>query len=145
MSALRRLAFVAGAALAPAIGEAQAGNQSPTPANTISVDGGYAFRFGAAGRNEGYYRVVFQGRPVRDQGTPFKYARALDLLAPTPDRAAGDVSAISLRYENDQASAGGGLLSTLPKSASVALRTALAIQKIRHRGWRFVQVYRVAV
>ena len=108
---------------------AQAGNQTPAPVNAISIDGGYAFRFGSNGKNESYYRVEYRGRPVREHGTPFKSARALDLLAPKLDSAGGDVPTIALRYENAQAYAAGGVIEALgAREVPLAALTSLGLR-----------------
>ncbi|MFN0180532.1 MAG: hypothetical protein ACKVZ0_17160 [Gemmatimonadales bacterium] len=117
MSMLRRSASALSALVATAFSvAAQADNQSPTPSRAISIDGGYAIQLGTGGPDKGFYRVVWEGRSLREHGVPFKYARALDLLAPALDRAGGDVPAIAFRYENDRASANGGLLEALGAS-----------------------------
>lgn len=97
----------------PALLQAQAGLQNPAAIGSLSADAGYAVPFGSGSGTEAYYRIVYDGRLVRERGTPFKRASSLDLLAPALQSAAGDVPQISLRYENSQAFAGGGLLSAL--------------------------------
>jgi hypothetical protein len=92
---------------------AQAGGQYPAPVRTISADGGYAIRFEAGAVNQAYYRLEYQGRMVREKGTPFKRASPLDLAAPALDQAAGDVPELLLRYTSNEAVAGGGLLEAL--------------------------------
>jgi hypothetical protein len=106
-SAVAALALVASGA------SAQAGLQNPAPVRAITIDGGYAFRFDSAGENEGYYRLAYKGKPVREKGTPFKRATSLDLVAPKLTKAGGDVPTLAFRYEHDAASAGGGLLEAL--------------------------------
>jgi len=107
------IALGAAGLLPPVALAAQAGDQNPAPIQSISADGGYAVRFGPGGGTDGYYRVSYHGKLVRERGTPFKRASALDLLAPALEHPGGDVPQIALRYENDQAAAGGGLLSAL--------------------------------
>jgi hypothetical protein len=116
MSRLRVIALALVVARPVAFGgalTAQAAAQNPAPIRAISADGGYAVRFAAGSKSEGWYRVTYQGKLIREQGTPFKSAKALDLLAPPSKKAAGDVPALLLRYENDQTFAGGGLVSAL--------------------------------
>lgn len=109
---------------------AQAAAQDPAAIRSLSVDGGYALRFGDASTSDGFYRVVYQGKPVKESGTPFKWARAIDLLAPTPAKVAGDIPTIRLRYENSDAYADGGLLEVLgAKQLPIA-----ALSKLHLRG-----------
>lgn len=92
---------------------AQTAAQDPAPIRSLSADAGYVFRFGAASQRDGYYRIEYQGKPVKESGTPFKEASSLDLLAPAPLKVGGDVPALSFRYESAKAFAGGGLLEAL--------------------------------
>jgi len=111
----RRASLWSAAALVLLAGgvSAQAGNQNPAPVRTFSIDGGYAFRFDSAAKNQGFYRVAYKGKPVREYGTPFKHASSLDLVSPKLTKAAGDVPELAFRYEHDAASAEGGLLEAL--------------------------------
>lgn len=117
------------------VAEGQAGHQSPNLVNSFAVDAGHAFRFAAGQNNEGWYRVVYQGRPVREHGTPFQFARSLDLLAPKLEEAGGDVPQLGFRYENLQATADGGLLEALgARELPLAGLSALRLRGVARLG-----------
>lgn len=107
------LALLLTAAPAARPAAAQSGFLNPAPVRTFSFDGGYGWGFGAAGTDQRYYRFSYSGKMVREEGTPFSAARHLDLLAPQPAAAGGDVPGLAFRFEDGVASAGGALLEAL--------------------------------
>lgn len=111
--ALLLVALVSAVTAFPAPAQVSAGDQNPAPIRALSVDGGFAARFGSGAESGTYYRFSYQGSMVREAGTPFKAASSLDLLAPSPLKAAGDVPGLMLRYEVSEATLSGGVLDAL--------------------------------
>jgi hypothetical protein len=110
---LRLVAAMAVVATTPAAAQVDPGDQNPAPIRALSVDGGYAVRFNNGGVSEGFYRFSYRGGMVRGSGTPFQSASALDLLAPAPLKAEGDVPGMMLTYEVSESALSGGLLDAI--------------------------------
>ena len=118
----------------PLAAQGTPGDQNPAPIRAISVDGGYAVRFDGQGGSDGYYRFSYLGGMVRESGTPFRAADHLDLLAPAPLAASGDVPKIAFSYEMQRAEIGGGVLDALG-AKELALP---GLEALRLRGTAFL-------
>lgn len=107
--------FAVAAALILGSGETVAqqspGAQYPAPVDTFELDAGRRFDLRPGEPDIGWYRLTYKGALVREQGTPFKAASALDIAAEQPPSTAagGDRHRWTLRYDGRSARLGGGL------------------------------------
>jgi hypothetical protein len=90
--------------------DATTGAQNPAPVNTFELDAGYAFAVDGNKDDDTFYRVVYLGKLLTKNGTPFKFAEGLDLAAPVLTQATGDRPELALRLVGGGAALGGTLI-----------------------------------
>lgn len=119
------------AVASPAAAETtEAGAQNPAPINTLILEAGKRFDRLPGGKDESFYSLTYHGTLVRQSGTPFKYATALDPDLTTPPEAAGDRNKLLLRVANRSAVLGGTLL----EAEGVEPIRLAALEKLDLRG-----------
>lgn len=126
------MALVALWAVAPhaAAQTAEASAQNPSPINTVILEAGKRLDRLPGGKDESFYSVTYHGTLVRQAGTPFKYATALDPDLTAPPEAAGDRNKLLLRMANRSAVLGGTLL----EAEGVEPIRLAALEKLDLRG-----------
>jgi hypothetical protein len=107
----RAVAALAAVVLAagPAGAQVAVPAQNPAPVAVIDFSGGYRADFEADSASESYFRFSYNGRLIREKGTPLKQARSLDLAAPVDSAGAGDRPQLEFRLEGGTSDVGGGL------------------------------------
>jgi len=84
-------------------------SQNPTAVNAIEISGGYKIDFNSSDLSKGYYSIGYKGSLVKSEGTPFKFAKGIDLAAPVSESGTGDKKSISIKYENGTTTVNSGL------------------------------------
>lgn len=107
--------------------------QSPAPISTFEIEGGYRLDLRSNGKDDSYYRIVYKGRQVTGEGTPFKHVQHINLAA-DQTQGAGDQSRLSFRYERGTASLNGGLFDAL----GIQPIRLTALERLNLRGTAFV-------
>ena len=110
-----------------------AGAQNPAAVNTFEIDAGYTFGIHDHAEDDTFYRVVYLGKLLEEDGTPIKFAEHLDLAEPAME-AAGDRPELALRLIGGGATLGGTLIEA-DGARALQLR---GLEKLELRGTALV-------
>lgn len=92
------------------LGQANPAAQNPAPVNTFELDAGWAITADGDEEDDTFYRVVYAGKLLTEDGTPFKFASGLDLAEEVSPEAAGDRPDLALKLIGGGAALGGTLI-----------------------------------
>lgn len=81
----------------------------PAPVSSFEINAGFRWTREPMTDTQSYTRIAYKGAMVREEGTPFKFAKGLDLAAPVLPKAAGDRNKWFVRYEDGHGALGGSL------------------------------------
>lgn len=84
-------------------------SQNPAAVNAIEITGGYKFDFNGKNLDKGFYSIGYKGSLVKSEGTPFKFAKGIDLAAPVSEIGTGDKNSFAIKYENGTTTVNSGL------------------------------------
>jgi hypothetical protein len=86
----------------------QAASQNPSQINSFEVEGGYKIDFNSSNNDEGFYKISYKGSLVKNEGTPFKYAKGVDLTTSASETGSGDRNKFAIHYEHGSTTLSGG-------------------------------------